>query len=242
MEINLPPLPEYYSILEKAQGGGPLTHIERFICDNEPAGSEDVLWRAQLQEALQEAFHRGRATVEADRQQRGEAVGEMIMSAIVDGLIVPQVKADLPVGTKLYATPQPVEPVKVPSDAEAAEFADEHGVYYDMDQAIAGSHARAAACPHCGAGAYYHCAHPFREPSGNAGELQASVDKAWSRFQAAMSPTDEELEEFAAGFADELGRIHGDTFDRFFVLATFSFGLTRSLPRLPNRQDFGTLD
>ncbi|RMX08532.1 hypothetical protein D8I35_05500 [Corticibacter populi] len=50
------------------------------------------------------------------------------------------------------------------------------------------------------------------QPSGSGADgLDAAVDKAWSRFQSAIAPTDDELEEFAARYADEQGCIHGDS-------------------------------
>ena len=41
-------------------------------------------------------------------QPAEEPVGEMRLSQIVDGMIVPVVEQNLPVGTKLYTRPQPV--------------------------------------------------------------------------------------------------------------------------------------
>lgn len=66
-------------------------------------------------------------------------------------------------------------------------------------------------CPDChGTGNIESAAQP--QPSGSGADgLDAAVEKAWSRFQAAIAPTDDELEEFAARYADEQGGIHDDT-------------------------------
>lgn len=43
----------------------------------------------------------------ASPQDSAGAVGEMRLSTLVEGLVIPVVEQDLPVGTKLYTTPQP---------------------------------------------------------------------------------------------------------------------------------------
>jgi hypothetical protein len=45
------------------------------------------------------------------KQEQGEPVGEMQLSAIIEGTVVPVVPFQLPVGTKLYTTPQQRKPL-----------------------------------------------------------------------------------------------------------------------------------
>lgn len=80
------------------------------------------------------------------------------------------------------------------------------------------------------------------QPSGNSGELDvdgarqpvgqepvgaevevsdASVEKAWGRFQQAMALTDDEIEEFASAHSDEMGDIQA------FAVVDFSRALLR---------------
>ena len=47
--------------------------------------------------------------VNAIAQPAQEPVGEMQLSGIIDGLVIPVVPVELPVGAKLYTTPQPQE-------------------------------------------------------------------------------------------------------------------------------------
>ena len=51
----------------------------------------------------------------------GEAVGEMKLSELIDGLVIPVVTADLPLGTKLYTHPAPAAPVQPVGEREAFE-------------------------------------------------------------------------------------------------------------------------
>ena len=45
------------------------------------------------------------------KQEHGEPVGEMQLSAIYEGMVVPVVSVELPAGTKLYTTPQQRKPL-----------------------------------------------------------------------------------------------------------------------------------
>lgn len=49
-------LPNWDTLDKKALEGQSLNPIERFIHDNEPSGFGDMLWRAQLQRALEHAI------------------------------------------------------------------------------------------------------------------------------------------------------------------------------------------
>lgn len=51
------------------------------------------------------------AAPKAEQPPVQEPVGEMRLSELVDDLVIPVVPAELPVGTKLYAAPQPSDDV-----------------------------------------------------------------------------------------------------------------------------------
>ncbi|HWK69981.1 MAG TPA: hypothetical protein VNS29_03980 [Burkholderiaceae bacterium] len=85
-----------------------------------------------------------RAAIEADRQRRGEPVAEVYRAHYgnrmgnigvnaVRALVPPD---DMPPpGTKLYAAPQPAEPVKVPSDEGIRDMATKAGVWVPLSGA-----------------------------------------------------------------------------------------------------------
>jgi hypothetical protein len=59
------------------------------------------------------------------KQEQGEPVGEMQLSAIYEGMVVPVVPVELPAGTKLYTTPQPSQPKQEQSVSVSTEHVGE---------------------------------------------------------------------------------------------------------------------
>jgi hypothetical protein len=57
-------LPEYDACFDKREDGVPLSAIERFVYEGEPAGASAEGWRVQLAAALNEAFRMGEAKAE----------------------------------------------------------------------------------------------------------------------------------------------------------------------------------
>ena len=74
------------------------------------------------------------ATPKAEPAQ--EPVGEMRLSEIIEGMVVPVVPAELPVGTKLYAAPQPQRPPL--TDEEIRAHADKHLRYQPQSYEASG--------------------------------------------------------------------------------------------------------
>jgi hypothetical protein len=80
------------------------TNLSRFLLNDE-ANIGPMLKADEAITSLHQAI------AEAEKQEQsaehvGEPVGEMQLSAIYEGMVVPVVPVELPAGTKLYTTPQ----------------------------------------------------------------------------------------------------------------------------------------